>query len=394
MIATVFKLSWLNLKRDRLALVMTLLLPVVFFSVFVALFGNMDMGRANPIKTVLVVQEHTPLTQAFVGALTRHSELSIVERIDVDAGGTQSRARALALIRTAKASVVIVVPAGFGAAIVQGDTGTPRVEVLADTANLIALRAIDGLLQASAYAALGSTSLRAQTTATPSAGQAHSAAGPLAVRVVDVFGAGSKRPSISFFAAGIGVMFLLFSISGRSAILIDERENGVLARLLASQLSMNQLLVGHWLFLTVLGGLQVTVMFVWAALAFGLELWTARHFGGFALMTVASAIAAAAFGLMLAAVCRTRTQLTALAIVVVLIMSALGGTIVPRFLLPERIQELGLFTFNAWAVDGYQKVFWYEVPIWELWPQLTVLTVLALCFFAGARIMASQLARA
>lgn len=391
MIATVFKLSWLNLKRDRLALLMTLLLPVVFFSVFVALFGNMDMGRANPIKTVLVVQEHTPLTQAFVEALTRHSELSVVERIDADAGGTQTREQALALIRTAKASVVIVVPAGFGAAFVQG--GTPGVEVLADTANLIALRAIDGLLQASAYAALGTASLRGQGTATPPTGQAHSAAGPLAVRVVDVFGAGSKRPSISFFAAGIGVMFLLFSISGRSAILIDERENGVLARLLASQLSMNQLLAGHWLFLTVLGGLQVTVMFVWAALAFGLELWTARHFGGFALMTVASAIAAAAFGLMLAAVCRTRTQLTALAIVVVLIMSALGGTIVPRFLLPERIQELGLFTFNAWAVDGYQKVFWYEVPIWELWPQLTVLTVLALCFFAGARIMASQLAR-
>lgn len=391
MIATVFKLSWLNLKRDRLALLMTLVLPVVFFSVFAALFGNMDMGRANPIKTVLVVQERTPLTRAFVEALMRHPELNIVERIDADAGGAQAREQALALIRAAKASVVIVVPAGYSAAIVQG--ATPGVEVLADTANLIALRAIDGLLKASAYAALGTASLRGQDTATPPTGQGHSAAAPLAVSVVDVFGAGSKRPSISFFAAGIGVMFLLFSISGRSAILIEERENGVLARLLASQLSMNQLLAGHWLFLTVLGGLQVTVMFAWAALVFGLELWTARHFGGFALMTVASAIAAAAFGLMLAVVCRTRAQLTALAIVVVLIMSALGGTIVPRFLMPERIQELGLFTFNAWAVDGYQKVFWYEAPMWALWPQLTVLLVLALCFFTGARIMASRLTR-
>ena len=33
---------------------------------------------------------------------------------------------------------------------------------------------------------------------------------------------------------GIGVMFLMFAVSGRSAILIEERENGVLSRMLAS----------------------------------------------------------------------------------------------------------------------------------------------------------------
>jgi ABC-2 type transport system permease protein len=47
-------------------------------------------------------------------------------------------------------------------------------------------------------------------------------------------------------------------------------------------------------------------------------------------------------------------------------------------------------TFNAWALDGYLKVFWRDAPIWQLWPQVAVLSVLAILFLTGARVMARR----
>ena len=38
----------------------------------------------------------------------------------------------------------------------------------------------------------------------------------------------------------------------------------------------------------------------------------------------------------------------------------------------ETMQKLGLLTFNAWALDGYLKVFWRDAAVWQLWPQVPV----------------------
>lgn len=102
-------------------------------------------------------------------------------------------------------------------------------------------------------------------------------------------------------------------------------------------------------------------------------------------MTVATACAAAAFGLVLATISRTRAQLSGMSTIVILTMSAVGGSMFPRFMMTETMQQMGLVTFNAWALDGYLKVFWYEAPLLDLWPQVTVLLGLAAVFFVAAR---------
>ena len=38
---------------------------------------------------------------------------------------------------------------------------------------------------------------------------------------------------------------------------------------------------------------------------------------------------------------------------VILAMSAIGGSMVPRFVMPLFMQKLGLFTINGWANDGF-----------------------------------------
>ena len=92
----------------------------------------------------------------------------------------------------------------------------------------------------------------------------------------------------------------------------------------------------------------------------------------------------------LATACRTRAQLSGISTIVILSISAIGGSMFPRFLMSETMQKFGLVTFNAWALDGYLKVFWRNAAIWQLWPQLAVLGVLTLVFMTLARTFARR----
>jgi ABC-2 type transport system permease protein len=56
----------------------------------------------------------------------------------------------------------------------------------------------------------------------------------------------------------------------------------------------------------------------------------------------------------------------------------------------ETMQKMGLLTFNAWALDGYLKVFWRNAAVWQLWPQVLVLATLAAVFMTLARVFARR----
>jgi ABC-2 type transport system permease protein len=157
---------------------------------------------------------------------------------------------------------------------------------------------------------------------------------------------------------------------------------------LATRVTMGSLLAGKLTYLALLGFTQLLIMFSWAALMFGVEL--GKHFAGFVIMASVTSLATAAFGLMLASTCRTRAQLGAVATLVILIMSALGGSMFPRFIMPASMQKFGLLTFNAWALDGLTKVFWRDEPLLNLWPQVAVLLGAAALFFTVARRLARR----
>ena len=210
----------------------------------------------------------------------------------------------------------------------------------------------------------------------------------LGVETVDVMRQGKTESLVSFYAAGVGVMFLLFSVSGASGALLDEVDSGTLDRVLSTRVGMSGWLIGKWAFLTLTGLTQLTVMFLWGRLAFGLDLF--HHLPGFFVMTAFTAGAAAGFGLMLATIARTRAQLSGMSTIIILTMSSLGGSMFPRFLMSETMQKLGLLTFNAWALDGYLKVFWRNAAVWQLWPQVLVLTMLAVVFMTLARTFARR----
>ncbi len=180
-----------------------------------------------------------------------------------------------------------------------------------------------------------------------------------------------QNPRVAMYAAGIAVLFLLFSATGNAATLLEEQEAGTLDRILASRAGLVHIVVGKWLGIFALGILQISVMFLWAELVFGIQLYD--HIPGFCLMTATTAAATASFAMFLATLSKTRAQLSALSVLIILSMSALGGSMIPRFAMSDRMKEIGKWTFNAWAIDGYQKVFWYQLPIESLQDEIMVL---------------------
>lgn len=191
------------------------------------------------------------------------------------------------------------------------------------------------------------------------------------IEIVNPQADGRSNPRIAMYAAGVAVLFLLFACTGHAGTMLEEAESGTLDRILASHAGILQILGGKWLGIFFMGCLQLTVMFVFADIVFGIEL--AEHWLGFAVMAVCTSAATSAFALFLATMCRSRTQLNALATVIILSMSAIGGSMIPRFVMSERMKELGRFSFNAWALDGFQKVFWFRVPLRELQLEVAVL---------------------
>src|SRR5439155_9687000 len=93
--------------------------------------------------------------------------------------------------------------------------------------------------------------------------------------------------TISFYAAGVGVMFLLFSCSAAGGGLLDEEENGTLGRLIGSRAGMTGVLAGKWLFVMLMGTGQLCLMFLWGAVVFKLPLRS--HLPGFFVMTFCTA---------------------------------------------------------------------------------------------------------
>jgi ABC-2 type transport system permease protein len=394
MITTLLRISRTTLRRDRVAQMMVFVLPIVFFSIFAMVFGRQSFSSTPRISVAVADEDRSDMSGYLIEAMKADPSLAVVDssRAEATGSGTSSppraamdRARATAMVRAGTLPVAVILPKGWGATFPNLDGHGMKVDVIADVSDPVASHLLVGLLQRSAGVVLrgGPGTAPAPVTASNDAGNL------VATHVVDLM-ADKKRGGrmISFYAAGIAVMFLLFSCAAAGGALLDEQESGTLERVLTTRVGMNGLLLGKWLHITLLGITQVVVMFLWGTFMFHLDLFA--HLPGFAVMTVVTAAAAAALGLVLATASRSRQQLMGIANVVILSMSALGGSMFPRFLMSPGMQKVGLVTFNAWALDGYLKVFWRELPLVSLAPQVGVLVALTIVFLMTARWLARR----
>jgi linearmycin/streptolysin S transport system permease protein len=411
MILDVLRTGWMNLRRDRAAMMLSFIVPIVFFSIFYGVFGAQRSGTPK-VRLAIVDEDGTDNSKRLIDALRAESALNIVQS-EKNSKIPFTRAAAEDYVRGGDAPIALVIPKGFGAAPIrfdQSSSPTPSFQLLADSADPVAPQVVSGLLQKTimtsmpdAMAAGGveavdrwSGGLTPQQRATIDSNIAAFRAyrpKPLAqdkqsqslvnIHTTDIVGKEKRNVVVSLYASGIAVMFLLFTATGAGGALLDEIDSGTLDRILTTRLTLTRLLFGKLAYLWSLGVMQIVIMFIWGAVMFRLELL--QHLGGFAIMTAATALATSAFGLLLASIARSRAQLAALANLIVLSISALGGSMWPRFLMPPAMQKAGLVLFNAWALEGFTNVFWREEPLTSLALPVAILAAWSVAFFLAAR---------
>jgi ABC-type multidrug transport system permease subunit len=94
---------------------------------------------------------------------------------------------------------------------------------------------------------------------------------------------------------------------------------------------------------------------------------------GLILMIIATSFAVSSLGIFLAAVARTRQQAQNLSTIIILVMSAVGGSMIPLFIMPSILQKIALLSVNYWGIQGFYDVFWRTLPLKAIFPKILIL---------------------
>ena len=184
-------------------------------------------------------------------------------------------------------------------------------------------------------------------------------------------------------------LFGVFFISGILAqSIFEEKRTGAFRRLVASPMSRTTVLLGKLVPHVIVNLVQITLLFLVGYFVLPLtglpRLEWGAHPEGLLVISICASITANALGLMLAAIARSEQQLGGLSTLLVVTLAALGGVMVPRFVMPQFMQTLGLISPHAWALNGYQDILVRGYGIIEILPECAVLLAMAAVMFGVA----------
>ncbi|MBX3738053.1 MAG: ABC transporter permease [Candidatus Didemnitutus sp.] len=426
LVLTLLRKDYLNFKKDRVAVGLTFLVPIVLIYIFGQVFGvnRKDTGPVG-IPLAIVNQSSAPEIATLVDALKREKAFRVVET-ETDA---QGRARALTedVVRAGFKSDRFRFALVFPADATSDARFGLRMKFLTNPRNEIETQTVTGLLQKTVYTAapqLLMQSLRKQAVefigakdtdkfygeiagsvsrafsldeakvretmargeiprakpvsarADGSSDASTSGLGDFMERVIKIekeqlAGAQVTNAAATRVVGGWAMMFLLFSLSGMATSLFEEKKAGIFLRLLSAPVRRSHLLWSKYLFGIALGLVQLVTLFFAGRLMFGIDVLS--NFGNLVVICLVAAMACTAFGMLLASITRTQAAASGLATLLILTMSSIGGAWFPTSFMPEFIQKLSKLTVVYWSMEGFALVLWNGCTFAELLPTLGVL---------------------
>lgn len=371
------KLALKDLKlffADKKAMMLTFIVPIALITLFAFAFGGAGQkkGEARPTKLVVADNDKTEASKNVILQLDSLKEFTI-EQTSADT--------AEELVRKGDEPAVLVFHKGFSDSINAGNK--PPVEFKYDAAKEAEVGILQGALMGQLMGIIGTRSMSksvlskfdAQNPGMDSAMRAR-----IHAQIAGNFTPEeSKKQSESFIkatpliaeeehsaglvhaVAGTAIMMLLFSVAGIGASLLDEKQEGTLKKLLYSPMHPNNILFGKMLFTNMICVFQLSVMFLYAKIVFGLDIF--HHLPSLLIMIVATGYACSSFGVLLASFAKSRSQVQGMSTLIILTMSCIGGSMIPTFIMPPFMQKISVFSVNYWGIQGFYDIFWRMLPL-------------------------------
>jgi len=184
------------------------------------------------------------------------------------------------------------------------------------------------------------------------------------------------NPGLTRTVGGWAIMFLLFTITGASTSLFEEKSEGTLKRILCMPVNRTQILWSKYLYTMLLGIVQLLVLFLFAWAFYKVDIFS--NFFNLLIMIIVSSGAAVAFGMVITSFSTSIAQASGFSTLIILIMSALGGSWFPITFFPEWLQNIARGTITYWSVEGFLQVLWRQAPFTAIIPNVVVLLMIAL----------------
>ena len=359
--------------RDPTALIMMLLAPFLITLGMGLITGrfsaNTNSGISN-IPVAIVNQDEGELGKALEAVFSSDELADLLEPTFAAAP-----AEARQLVEADQASAAIIIPQGFSASIIPDERGstsgeTVQISFIANsnspTYSGILRSILDAFLTQVEVGRIGAEVTLSQVAQTGKLtpelaaqlgavlgtqfGQQSAQAQPIQLENTTASGAAVKFDLLMYFAPGMALMFLMFTVSNGGRTLLLENRTGTLPRMMQTPTTSAQILGGKLLgiFLTAIA--QLAILIGSTTLLFRLD-WGEPL--GVILLILAAAFAASGWGSFIATFSKTPAQVANLGSVIMLFFGLLGGSFFDMSQLPEWVSTLGKITPNAWGLQGF-----------------------------------------
>jgi len=381
--------------------VIVFIVPLIFIWIMSTVFGN----SGTPVVTIYAVVEDESSEAERVMETLRSAENLKIEEI-------ATRAEADALVGAGERMAAVIIPEGYGEALVT--LSGAKLEVIIDPARSEQASIVIGLLN-SAIAPLivdaevnrgiergvGQVMMAYRSTqgqsVDPDTLQVFFTAalkGVVSSQVQEAMDnplvtisaqpiqgqENARRPSLlDYLVPGYSLMFVFFLISNLAMTVIQERESGTLRRLLVTPVPRSRILMGKMLPYYLIAVTQFVFVLLVSRLAFGIDLGNSNL--GLAVMILTVSLAMVSMGILLAAFAQNEGHAGGLSIVVVLAMAVVSGAMFPNI----SISGLQMITPHYWAMQGFINIISRGQGVESTFmPAGILLTMSAVFFTIGA----------
>ncbi|NNK91062.1 MAG: ABC transporter permease [Acidimicrobiia bacterium] len=339
--------------RDRSAWIIAVIVPLGLAFILNATIGGAAGSEGGGFLTeILVVDDDGgEVSAAFLDIL---DDLEADEIVSVETA--TSAADAQSRVQDGFPSA-IVIPESFTAAAQQGSPATITVYTNPDEqiASQVALALAQGFaaeintVQLSVASVFVGEGTDPDPVRIPGLVAAAQGGTPLAT-VAGIETEGEGFDLATYFAIGMAVFFVFFTVQFGVLGLIEERDQGTMARLLAAPIPRAAIVGGKLIAAFVLGLVSMLVLWIASSLVMGAE-W--GNPVGVIVLIVAGVIAAMGVTALVAAFARTAEQAGGYAAIVAVVLGLLGGTFFPVSQASGFFSLVSKIAPHRWLMDGF-----------------------------------------